>query len=78
MTTDKKKLKIFKCPNCINNNFNNSNLEKKNKNLLFCKKCKVYYPTYYGSPVLLVEQEDHFNFRKATLKSKYRIFDYEN
>lgn len=71
-----KKIKIYKCPKCIELK-KKSNLYKKKK-LLYCKNCKNYYPIFLNYPVLLTDKGDFLNFRKATLKTKYRIFDYEN
>ena len=71
-----KKIKIYKCPKCIELK-KISNLYKK-KNLIYCKNCKNYYPIFLNYPVLLTDKGDFLNFRKATLETKYRIFDYEN
>jgi uncharacterized protein YbaR (Trm112 family) len=72
-----KKIKIYKCPKCIELK-KISNLYKKKKKLLYCKNCKNYYPIFLNYPVLLTDKGDFLNFRKATLETKYRIFDYEN
>jgi hypothetical protein len=77
LITDKKNLRIYKCPSCINKGRKNK-LYYKNKDLIYCKKCKTYFATYMGFPVLIVENEDLFHLRKALLKPKFRIFDYEN
>ena len=72
-----KKIKIYKCPKFIELK-KISNLYKKKKKLLYCKNCKNYYPIFLNYPVLLTDKGDFLNFRKATLETKYRIFDYEN
>ncbi len=69
-------INIYKCPKCIKKT-RKCSLVKKRK-LIFCKKCKSYYPVYKNFPVLTTDENDFLNLKKSLLKPKFRIFDNEN
>ena len=48
------------------------------KKILFCNSCKDAYPILYGTPVMLIKNNDVFNLKRALLPAKYRVEKYED